>query len=213
MDIRKFFPIITDEVAESADLADSGDSKDSANSKDPVNTLKTNNKVYEVFTDGSSINNGYKNCIGGIGVFFEDDSLDNVSRKVTKQKYGKVSNNICEMDACIVAINIIINKPGFQKNSDTIIIYTDSQYLINCITKWCWAWEKNNWKRKTRSGQLQPVKNVNLIKEIKKLTDLYSIRFKHCKAHQKEPDKSSKFYKEWYGNMMAGKLANTGAKS
>ena len=32
-------------------------------------------------------------------------------------------------------------------------------------------------------------------------------------AHQKDPGKNSKLYKEWYGNMMADKLANSGAKS
>jgi len=146
-------------------------------------------------------------------VFFKDLSSNNISRKITKEKYGKVSNNICEMDACIVAINIIINNTKFQKNLDTIIIYTDSQYLINCITKWYNAWEKNNWKRKTRKGNLEQVKNINLIKEIKNLTNLYNIRFKHCRAHQKDPGKNSSLYKEWYGNMMADKLANSGAKS
>lgn len=199
MDIRKFFPIITEESNEPKEKNET--------------EIKKDKKVYEVFTDGSSINNGYKNCVGGIGVFFEDNSLDNVSKKVTKQKYGKVSNNICEMDACIVAIKIIINKSKFQKNLDTIIIYTDSQYLINCITKWCHTWEKNNWMRKTRQGKLESVKNVNLIKEIKRLTNLYNIRFKHCRAHQKEPKKDSLCYKEWYGNMMADKLANAGAKN
>ena len=195
MDIRKFFPIVTDE------------------SKDINKNEKNTQETYEVFTDGSSINNGYKNCVGGIGVFFKDLSSNNISRKITKEKYGKVSNNICEMDACIVAINIIINNTKFQKNIDTIIIYTDSQYLINCITKWYNAWEKNNWKRKTRKGNLEQVKNINLIKEIKRLTNLYNIRFKHCRAHQKDPGENSALYKEWYGNMMEDKLANSGAKS
>ena len=28
-----------------------------------------------------------------------------------------------------------------------IKIYTDSNYTINCFTKWAGSWEKNGWKR------------------------------------------------------------------
>ena len=42
-----------------------------------------------------------------------------------------------------------------------------------------------------------------------------NVQFRHVKAHQKEPtgvSKDSYEYIEWYGNMMADKLANEGAK-
>ena len=34
------------------------------------------------------------------------------------------------------------------KNYNRVIIYTDSQYSINCITKWVNNWIKNDWKDK-----------------------------------------------------------------
>ena len=177
-------------------------------------TSETISKVYKVFTDGSSINNGQKNCVGGIGVFFEDNSPNNIGEKMTFKNDGKVSNNVCELTACLRAYNIK-ELPEFNNVNDGILICTDSKYLIDSITLWSNSWEKNGWMRKNRSGQLKPVKNLELIKEIKGLTTRYTVHFKHVKAHRSEPNvsKDTMEYKEWYGNMMADKLANEAAKS
>ena len=178
-------------------------------------TSETISKVYKVFTDGSSINNGQKNCVGGIGVFFEDNSPNNIGEKMTFKNDGKVSNNVCELTACLRAILTIKELPEFNNVNDSILICTDSKYLIDSITLWSNSWEKNGWMRKNRSGQLKPVKNLELIKEIKGLTTRYTVHFKHVKAHRSEPNvsKDTMEYKEWYGNMMADKLANEAAKS
>ena len=179
-------------------------------------TTERKNKTFNVFTDGSSMNNGYKNCYGGIGVFFEDDSPHNISEKMTFKDDGKVSNNVCELTACLRAIQTIKGFDDFNNLEDIILVYTDSKYLIDSITKWSANWERNGWMRRNKSGKLTPVKNVELIKQIKGLTIIYNVQFKHVKAHQKEPfgvDKNSYQYFEWYGNFMADKLANDGAKS
>lgn len=54
----------------------------------------------------------------------------------------KTTNNRMEMSAAIGALSK--TEPG-----DEINLYTDSQYLINGITKWVFGWQKNNWKTKT----------------------------------------------------------------
>ena len=214
MDIRKYFIVNNDEPI-----------KKSTPTKNPVfkNIIETQiektdkkNKVYKVFTDGSSMNNGYKNCYGGIGVFFEDDSPYNISEKMTFKDDGKVSNNVCELTACLRAIQTIKGFKEYDNIEDIIMIYTDSKYVLDSITKWSNTWAKNGWMRKNRSGKSVPVKNVELMKQIKGLTMICNVQFKHVKAHQKEPigvDKNSYQYFEWYGNFMADKLANDGAKS
>jgi ribonuclease HI len=177
---------------------------------------ETKTTLHKVFTDGSSLNNGYKNCVGGIGVFFEDDSPNNIGEKMTFKEDGKVSNNVSELTACLRAILAIKDFKDFNRLNDSILVYTDSKYLIDSITKWSNSWEKNGWMRTDRSGKKKPVKNVEIIKQIKGLTRVYNIHFKHVKAHQSEPkgiDKDTNEYKEWYGNMMADKLANEAAKS
>ena len=60
-----------------------------------------------VFTDGSSINNGKKNMYhsGGIGIYIED-TKEEISEKVV----GKITNNICELKACILGIKTIVKR-------------------------------------------------------------------------------------------------------
>lgn len=172
---------------------------------------KKSNKEWKVFTDGSTINNGKRNAKGGIGIFFDDDSPDNLGEEFNIN--GKTSNNICELEAVRRAINIIIKKKEFKSNNK-ILICSDSTYVIDCITKWSNTWEKNGWMRRNKGGKKVPVKNVELIKEIKKLYYQYTIQFKHIKAHRNlnpEIKKSSLEYKEWYGNKMADELANVGS--
>ena len=172
---------------------------------------KKSNKEWKVFTDGSTINNGKRNAKGGIGIFFDDDSPDNLGEEFNIN--GKTSNNICELEAVRRAINIIIKKKEFKSNNK-ILICSDSTYVIDCITKWSNTWEKNGWMRRNKGGKKVPVKNVELIKEIKKLYYQYTIQFKHIKAHRNlnpEIKKSSLEYKEWYGNKMADELANIGS--
>ena len=97
-------------------------------------------KIVNVFTDGSSINNGKKNMIqsGGIGIYIED-----TKEKISKKINGKITNNICEIKACILGIKRIL-----ERESEFVInIYTDSEYVINSITKWSLNWIKNDWKK------------------------------------------------------------------
>ena len=194
-DIRNFFQI-------------AGDNKKKSKKKPLVKI----NKEWKVFTDGSTINNGKRNARGGIGVFFDDLSNDNLGEEFNIN--GKTSNNICELEAVRRAILIIIAKNDFNK-SDKIQICSDSSYVISCITIWSNNWEKNGWKRKNRSGKSVPVKNVDLIKSIKSLYNRYNIQFKHIKAHRTlgtNVNINSLEYHEWYGNKRADELANLGSK-
>ena len=61
----------------------------------------------------------------------------------------------------IVLVSINIPNNNFNINSETPIdieIYTDSEYVINSITKWAKLWKFNGWKKKT-SGKLVDIKN------------------------------------------------------
>ena len=58
---------------------------------------------------------------------------------------ANTTNNQMELTAII---------EGLQRvdPSTTVHIYTDSQYVINGITKWVLAWQKNGWKTKDGSA-------------------------------------------------------------
>jgi ribonuclease HI len=84
------------------------------------------------------------------------------------------TNQIGELCAVLEALRA---HPG----SEDLVIETDSQYAINCSTKWVRGWKKNGWK----NSQKKPVKNAPLIKAID--AELFrrpgSVRFKWVKGH------------------------------
>ena len=175
--------------------------------------LKKREKSIKVFTDGSSFNNGSKKKqhYGGIGIFFSDYHEDNTSICLLETKDTPVTNNIAELKACIKAIEII-NDSVFS-NYDKIIVYTDSEYTINSITKWAPNWKKNNWKRKSGTKMVD-IKNKDLIEKLYNLYNLYTVELRHVRAHKSEPlNKESEDYRIWYGNMMADKLARDASKA
>ena len=164
---------------------------------------------YEIFTDGSTFNNGNKKKIkyGGLGVYFPNDEVENISMNVEN-----ATNNICELKACIVGINALVNSPSFHNHDDNdkIIVYSDSEYVIKSITSWIKVWEKNGWKTKSK----KPVKNKELMIELNELYKTYNIEFIHVRSHQPKPSNEDSIkYKLWYGNYMADKLATQGSVS
>jgi len=69
----------------------------------------------------------------------------------------KGTNNTAELKALYHALLL-------SKNYDDVVIKTDSQYSINCLTKWAYSWKAKDWKK--ANG---PIKNLELIKIIHSL--------------------------------------------
>ena len=202
MDIRKYFNIPIPGNNSNQKDNDSIKTTDNKNEKNVVNEDDSNVIKHIVFTDGSTFNNGKKTMkqYGGVGVFFSDDDSRNISKIL---EGDKITNNVAELTACSMAIDSIINTLGYSI-MDIIIIYTDSEYMINSITKWVNSWIKNDWKTKSK----KPVQNKSLILKIYNLYKKHNISFRHVKAHQPMPNnKYSNTYKIWYGNHMADKFA------
>jgi len=160
-----------------------------------------------VYTDGSTLNNQYKgHRKGGIGVFFNDDNIMNRSIELIESKKDKVTNQVAEIKACIVAIETVLQH---EKNFKSLLICSDSMYTINCITKWCKTWEKKGWTKS--NGKI--IENLELIKILYNYSNMYNIKYKHVKGHMSKPLLDSPQYNDWYGNMMADKFATEASKS
>ena len=163
------------------------------------------NKI-SVYTDGSCLNNGKKNSVGSIGVYFSDNDSDNCGQLIDNEG-NKITNQTMELIACIRALQIIIEKVSREDiniSSLMVYIYTDSSYVINCMTKWYNGWIKNNWK----NSKGKDVENKELIEQLFILKSRFITIFKHVRSHETEPsNKNSQEYKLWYGNYMADKLA------
>ena len=157
--------------------------------------------VLKLFTDGSANNKSGK--IGGIGVYFPLDSIDNISEKIIKTDTLNITNQTMELLAAIKGLNKLIETVNIVNKK--IELYTDSKYLIKCIEEWFEKWEKNNWK----GSKGQDIKNLVLIKKLYYYSKNMKVNFKWVNAHQKEPniDKNSNEYKNWFGNNQADMLA------
>jgi len=174
-------------------------------------------KTTYVYTDGSVLNNMRRNSkitFGGIGVYFGDDDPRNVSEPFFE---FPITNIRTEIKAPTKAIEKFMEYK-ISKKDDTkekLVIYTDSEFLINAITKWIKVWKLNGWK----TANKKDVKNKDLIyaldHKLNLVKDFIDVEFRHVKAHRDiktiNPDKTSIEYKEWYGNMMADKLATDGS--
>lgn len=157
-----------------------------------------------IFTDGSSKNNNKKGVkrYGGIGVFFGKDDPRNISEPLE----GKVTNQIAELTACIRGLEVL--KENGHKG--IVYVYTDSKYVIGCMTDWIKLWKQNGWKTKSKKS----VMNKELVERLDQLTKECKAVYKYSPAHREEPeDKDSHKHFLWYGNNMADKLAVAGALS
>jgi ribonuclease HI len=151
-----------------------------------------------IYTDGACTNNQHKDIRkGGYGVFFGDNDNNNISAKL---EGPKITNQVAELTACIKGIEILINKVEIKD----LIIKTDSMYTINCINVWFDGWKKRGWKK----ADGKPVDNLELIQKLHEYKTIYNIKFVHVRAHKSEPPKDDPNYADWYGNMMADKLAS-----
>jgi ribonuclease HI len=167
---------------------------------------KSNKNTINVYTDGSTLNNCRRsyNSFGGIGVFFDKNDERNISEPFF---IHPVTNNRCELYACIRAIQQIINFNKYIKKIN-VNIYTDSEYVINSLTTWIIMWKKRGWK--TAEGKTP--KNVDLIYWFDKILFMNKnllINFIHVKAHRNKPNNENNRV-HWNGNKYADKLAKKG---
>ena len=145
----------------------------------------------QVYTDGACPNNGRGAAKAGIGVWWGEDHRLNLARRVAGDKQ---TNNVAEIQAAAMALTQA-HSAGRQK----VEVKTDSQFVINCITKWVANWKKNGWK--TAAGK--PVINKEDLIELDRAVDTVgrgNVKWTYVKAHAGN-----------YGNNQADKLAVAGA--
>jgi len=160
-----------------------------------------------IFTDGAVPNNQLKgNRKGGIGVFFGLDDPRNISFSIKETQTYKVTNQVCELMACLLGLEKLVKSEKITKK--TIEIRTDSMYVVKTINDWAKKWEKNNWLKSDKT----PVLNLDLVKPLYYLSKNLNVNFVHVPAHKTEPKKESEEYFNWYGNYWADKLAVNATK-
>ena len=126
----------------------------------------------KIYTDGACIGNPGP---GGWAAII-------LQEKEKKELFGgekHTTNNRMELTAAIKGLEFCDSQEEKQLSLKEIKIYTDSVYLKEGITSWINNWEKNNWKTADKKN----VKNVDLWKKLKDLTNSNSIEWFWIKGH------------------------------
>ncbi|MCC9599280.1 ribonuclease HI [Stieleria sp. JC731] len=85
------------------------------------------------------------------------------------------TNNQMELQAVIEGLKAL-------KEPCEVILYADSNYVLQGMKSWMAGWKSRGWKRKDGS-KLVPVKNVELWQQLDQLMQTHTIQFEHVKGH------------------------------
>ena len=128
-------------------------------------------KKIEIFTDGACSGNPGP---GGYGTILRYNDI-------SKELYGgdpKTTNNRMEMTAVIKGLQAL-------KEPCEITLYSDSQYVINAITKgWAVGWKKRGWIKSDK----KPALNVDLWEQLLPLLEMHDVTFNWVKGHAGHPE-------------------------
>ena len=130
--------------------------------------MPSREKLQEVviYTDGGCINNPGP---GGYGVIL----LYKGHRKELTAGFRRTTNNRMEILAAIKGLEAL-------KDRCRVIIYSDSQYLVNAIEQgWAHRWQENNWRRNRKEMAINP----DLWERLLELCDKHEVRFQWVRGH------------------------------
>lgn len=134
-----------------------------------------------IYTDGACKGNPGP---GGWGVWLRSGGH-------TRELFGGdelTTNQRMELTAAIQALKVLTRPCD-------VVLYSDSRYVVEGITKWVHGWKKNGWKTAAK----QPVKNDDLWRELDEVAQRHRIDWRWVKGHAGDE-----------GNERADALANLG---
>ena len=119
----------------------------------------------EIFTDGACSGNPGP---GGWAAILR-------SGKHEKEIFGgerMTTNNRMELMAAIKALEAL-------KKPNTVLLYTDSRYVMDGLTKWLPRWKANGWKTTDK----KPVKNADLWRALDEAASRHDVVWRWVRGH------------------------------
>lgn len=146
-----------------------------------------------IYTDGACSGNQNETNRGGWGALLEYG----VHSKEICGGEADTTNNRMEMTALLEALKAL------RKEGQTIQVFSDSAYLMNCFReKWYETWARNGW----RTSKKTDVENRDLWEALLREIALHRIEFYRVKGHvnlaSARTDKEALYRKflEWNGS-------------
>jgi ribonuclease HI len=138
-------------------------------------------KLIQIYTDGACKGNPGPGGWGALLIYGEH-------RKELCGGETLTTNNRMEMTAVIEALAAL-------KVPSTVVLHTDSTYVMKGMTEWIHAWIKRGWK----TADKKPVKNADLWQLLSAQVNRHKVQWRWVKGHAGDP-----------GNERADQLANDG---
>ena len=120
----------------------------------------------EIYTDGACSGNP---GAGGWGVILRCNGVE----KELSGGQANTTNNRMELTAVLEALKALTK-------SCELIIYTDSRYVMDGVTKWLPNWQNNGWRT---ANKKTPVKNIDLWQSLESLIQKHQINWVWVKGH------------------------------
>ena len=128
-------------------------------------------KHVTIYTDGACSGNPGP---GGWGAILEY----NGRRKELSGGEKSTTNNRMELMGVISALSALTEPCA-------VALYTDSQYIVNAMTKgWAVKWQKNGWMRNKKDPALNP----DLWQQVLHLCQKHEVTFHWVKGHADNPN-------------------------
>lgn len=127
-------------------------------------------KRVTLYTDGACSGNPGAGGYGGILMYGSIQKEYSGGEALT-------TNNRMEMRAVIEGLLLL-------KYPCAVEVYSDSAYTVNAfVNGWLNQWQNNGWKK----ADNKPVQNVDLWRELLRLTALHNVTFHKVKGHADNP--------------------------
>jgi ribonuclease HI len=130
--------------------------------------MSTQPTIQSIYTDGACTGNpgpgGW-----GVVVYFSDGSIHEMG-----DASPHTTNNKMEMQAAIAALQFLQT----SQQAQPITLHTDSEYLINCVTKWVKGWKNKGWKK----SDGKPVQNQDLLEILDEL-NTQQVKWQYVRGH------------------------------
>ncbi len=140
------------------------------NQRQPLvaNPSGAKSQIQAIYTDGACAGNPGPGGWGAV-IYFTDGTIHEMGGAELH-----TTNNRMEMQAAIAALQWL-KQAG---TDEPVVLYTDSEYVKNGITKWIQGWKKKNWK--TSTGK--PVLNQDLWEALDALNSR-QVEWRYVRGH------------------------------
>ena len=132
--------------------------------------------IFEVYSDGSTRNNGRADAVGSWAYV-----VLNEGKKICEDCRVEVgtTNQRMELTAAAEALEYLFHN-HLAVPFDRVVVYTDSAYLHNCYTqKWYVNWQNNGW----RNAKKEKVANQDLWERLVHFFEAPEVEFVKVKGH------------------------------